>query len=219
MVQVFYCEYSARPVLIIEDGHSSHVSLEVIKLARENDIYLLCLPSHCTHILQPLDVGFFKSLKANFNKVCKDFLFAHPGQSIRSEDLAHFLSLAWPKALTPVNVMKGFKQCVITHIILELYQIGFWLHQRCFLLNQLVLVTQEIFQQIFLIFFHCLKLSLYRVCDRSIVIVQDVLLMIHLLLRRKKKRKGKKKRKERKKKKRREKKTRRSLRKRRGRKR
>ena len=113
MVQVFYCEYSARPVLIIEDGHSSHVSLEVIKLARENDIYLLCLPSHCTHILQPLDVGFFKSLKANFNKVCKDFLFAHPGQSIRSEDLAHFLSLAWPKALTPVNVMKGFKQCGI----------------------------------------------------------------------------------------------------------
>ena len=41
----------ARPVLIIEDGDSSHVSLEVIKLARENDIYLLCFPSHCTHIL------------------------------------------------------------------------------------------------------------------------------------------------------------------------
>ena len=84
----------ARPVLTIEDGHSSHISLEVIKLARENDIYLLCLPSHCTHILQLLDVGVFKSLKAHFNKVCKDFLFAHPGQSIRSEGLAHLLSLA-----------------------------------------------------------------------------------------------------------------------------
>ena len=127
-----------------------------------------------------------------------------------------------------------------THLILKLYQIGLWLYQRCFLLNQnttkhlkqLVLVTQEIFQQIFLIFFHCLKLSLYRVCDRSIVIVQDVLLMIHLLLRRKKKTKGKRKRRERRKKKRRkkkkrrerrrkkrrEKKTRRSVRKRRGRK-
>ena len=83
----------ARPVLIIEDGHSSHVSLEVIKLARENDIYVLCLPSHCAHILQPLDVGVFKSLKANFNKVCKDFLFTHPRRSICSEDLAHFFLL------------------------------------------------------------------------------------------------------------------------------
>ena len=103
----------ARPVLVIEEGHSSHVSLDVIKLARENNIYLLCLPSHCTHILQALDVGVFKSLKANFNKECKNFLSAHPGRSIRSEDLAHLLSLAWPQALTPVNIMKGFKQCGI----------------------------------------------------------------------------------------------------------
>ena len=39
----------ARPVLIIEVGHASHISLDVIKLAKENDIHLLCLPSHSTH--------------------------------------------------------------------------------------------------------------------------------------------------------------------------
>ena len=103
----------ARPVLIIEDGHASHVSLDVIKLAKENDVHLLCLPSHSTHILQPLDVGVFKSLKAHFNKECRDFLHSNPGQKIRSENLASLLSLAWPKALTPINVMKGFKQCGI----------------------------------------------------------------------------------------------------------
>ena len=36
----------ARPVLIIEDGHSSHISIEVIEEARKNDVHLLCLPSH-----------------------------------------------------------------------------------------------------------------------------------------------------------------------------
>ena len=51
-----------RPVLLIEDGHASHTSIEVIELARDNDI---CLPSHTTHLLQPLDVGVFKSLKSN----------------------------------------------------------------------------------------------------------------------------------------------------------
>ena len=99
---------SARPVLTIEDGHCSHISMEVIKLAQENQIHLLCLPSHTSHILQPLDVGVFKSLKSHFNKACRDFLFSHPGHVIRSEDLSGLLVEAWPKAVTPVNIMKGF---------------------------------------------------------------------------------------------------------------
>ena len=41
----------ARLVLLIEDGHTSHISIELVKLARANDIYLLCLLAHTTHIL------------------------------------------------------------------------------------------------------------------------------------------------------------------------
>jgi hypothetical protein len=51
-----------RPVLLIQDGHHSHVSIELIELAQSNNIHLLCLPAHTTHLLQPLDVGVFKSL-------------------------------------------------------------------------------------------------------------------------------------------------------------
>ena len=47
----------SRPVLLIEDGHGSHITLDVMELARKNDIHLLCLPSHISHILQPLDIG------------------------------------------------------------------------------------------------------------------------------------------------------------------
>ena len=35
------------------------MTLEVIKMARDNDVHLLCIPAHTTHILQPLDVGVF----------------------------------------------------------------------------------------------------------------------------------------------------------------
>lgn len=42
----------AQPVLMIED-----VTSDMIKLARENDVHLLCLPAHTTHILQPLEGG------------------------------------------------------------------------------------------------------------------------------------------------------------------
>ena len=40
-----------RPVLIVMDGHSSHMTIEVIKKARANNVHLLCLPAHTTHIL------------------------------------------------------------------------------------------------------------------------------------------------------------------------
>ena len=35
-----------RPVLLIQDGHSSHISLELIELAKQNDIHLLCTWLH-----------------------------------------------------------------------------------------------------------------------------------------------------------------------------
>ena len=69
----------ARPVLLLEDGHTSHISIEAIEHARANDIHLLCLPSHTTHLLQPLDVGVFKSLKANYSKECRKYIAANPG--------------------------------------------------------------------------------------------------------------------------------------------
>lgn len=51
------------PVLLILDGHSTHTkNLEVIDYARENGVSLLCLPPHCSHRLQPLDVSFMKPL-------------------------------------------------------------------------------------------------------------------------------------------------------------
>ena len=102
-----------RPVLLIEDGHSSHISIDVIKLARDNGIHLLCLPAHTTHMLQPLDVGVFKSLKLKFSVACKKYLSSHPGQVITTDILASLLAQTWPESVTPVNVMSGFRKCGI----------------------------------------------------------------------------------------------------------
>ena len=48
-----------RPIL---DDHASHISVDVIE-TRISGVHMLCLPAHTSHILQPLDVGVFKSLK------------------------------------------------------------------------------------------------------------------------------------------------------------
>jgi transposase len=42
-----------QPVLLIFDGHASHVrNVDVITKAKENNVILLMLPSHCTHRLE-----------------------------------------------------------------------------------------------------------------------------------------------------------------------
>ena len=82
----------ARPVLLIEDGHASHISIEVIELARKNEVYLLCLPSHTTHILQTLDIAVFKSVKSHYSSECRKYLFNHPGQVITTHNIASLMA-------------------------------------------------------------------------------------------------------------------------------
>lgn len=45
------------------DGHSSHVTANVITYYLDKAIDLLILPPHASHILQPLDVSVFSPLK------------------------------------------------------------------------------------------------------------------------------------------------------------
>lgn len=102
-----------RPVLLIQDGHSSHLSIELIELAQKNDVHLLCLPAHTTHILQPLDVGVFKSFKSFFSKACHKYMMQCPGRVVTNDVLASLVGEAWPQSFTPLNVLGGFKKCGI----------------------------------------------------------------------------------------------------------
>ncbi len=84
-----------HPVLLYLDGHSTHVSIDLIELARSNDFHLLCLPAHTSHLLQPLDVGVFKSFKCNFNKACSKFMSENPGRVVIVDVLASLVSDAY----------------------------------------------------------------------------------------------------------------------------
>ena len=55
------------PVVLILDGHDSHLTYKLCILAKENDVHLIKLPANLTHFLQPLDMAFFKPLKAEWN--------------------------------------------------------------------------------------------------------------------------------------------------------
>ena len=45
--------------LLVLDGHGSHITDEFMYTCFKNNVYLLFLPAHTSHILQPLDLSFF----------------------------------------------------------------------------------------------------------------------------------------------------------------
>lgn len=49
--------------LLVMDGHSSHITANVISFCVHHDIDLVIMPPRCSHVLQPLDVSVFAPLK------------------------------------------------------------------------------------------------------------------------------------------------------------
>nr|CAD7205025.1 unnamed protein product [Timema douglasi] len=56
-----------RRVILFYDGHSTHVGLQLIEIARKENIAIVKLPPHSSYLLQPLDLCVFKSLKTEWD--------------------------------------------------------------------------------------------------------------------------------------------------------
>ena len=96
-------------VLLILDNHVSHKSIEAIEKANENGVVLLTLPPHTSSKLQPLDHSVFRSLKVNYSKECDRWMTNNHGKKITEYDMAGILNPAFLRAMTPSNIISGFR--------------------------------------------------------------------------------------------------------------
>jgi hypothetical protein len=97
----------ARQLLIL-DGHDSHQSLEFQELCKENNIYTLCMPSHSSHLLQPLDVVCFSVLKRAYSHEIEDLIRQHINHITKLEFLPAFKA-AFERSFTSVNICSAFR--------------------------------------------------------------------------------------------------------------
>ena len=59
-----------RPVVVFFDGASPHISLAMAEYCKSQEIQPWLLKPNSTHLLQPLDLTFFKVLKTNLKQLC-----------------------------------------------------------------------------------------------------------------------------------------------------
>lgn len=102
-----------RPVLLLVDGHKSHLSLELSKFCYDHQIILYALPPNTTHIMQPADVSVFKPLKTNWKKTVRQWQ-AEP-QNVNSVltkcTFCPLLQSILNDDSLPQTIQNGFRKC------------------------------------------------------------------------------------------------------------
>ncbi|CAF4115415.1 unnamed protein product, partial [Rotaria magnacalcarata] len=99
-----------RPLLLILDGHGSHFNVETLKLACENNVIIVCLPSNATHVLQPLDIVFFNPFKIQWKKILKDEYSRTNFKNVGKPEFPSLLNQLWTNdpVGTKTNIIKSF---------------------------------------------------------------------------------------------------------------
>ncbi|CAG4998657.1 unnamed protein product [Parnassius apollo] len=101
-------------VLLLLDGHVSHTqNLEVIDLARENGVIILCFPPHCTHKMQLVDVAFMKPLSTYYDHAVIGWLRSHLGHVVTVFQISEIFGNAYVQAATMSTANNGFRKCGI----------------------------------------------------------------------------------------------------------
>ncbi|XP_072392153.1 uncharacterized protein [Diabrotica undecimpunctata] len=98
--------------ILLLDGHGPHTnSPDILEIKLENNVHFLCLSSHTTHYLQPLDQSFFKPLKAYYRNAAIEWGNANPGKKIERRHFGQLLQKVWSQAATMSTGSVGFRAC------------------------------------------------------------------------------------------------------------
>ncbi len=98
------------PVIVILDGHASHLSIPLSDFCSEHNIIIVCLPGNCTHILQVLDVVFFSPLKKKWRTFLDTYRIKHHCE-ITKQDIPAAVHKLFEDVNFKESIINGFQCC------------------------------------------------------------------------------------------------------------
>jgi hypothetical protein len=93
------------------DGHSTHVTIKAVETCKNNNIRLICLPAHSSHILQPLDVGVYCHVKKTWKKIISDYYATTKCKNLDKENFPPLIKKLYENndAFTRLHAIAGFE--------------------------------------------------------------------------------------------------------------
>jgi hypothetical protein len=95
--------------LLILDGHGSHETTEFMWECYSNNIHLLFLPPHTSHVLQPLDLSVFAPLKQAYRKQLSFLSLLTDSTPLGKRNFLACYRKARISSLTVANIKAGWK--------------------------------------------------------------------------------------------------------------
>lgn len=95
--------------LLILDGHKSHVTEEFMDTCWLHKVWCHYLIAHASHILQPLDLTVFSSLKRKFRYLVADACEIEDSAPVKKQRFIEQYEIARELAITTANCKSGFK--------------------------------------------------------------------------------------------------------------
>lgn len=95
--------------LLIVDGHGSHTSDAFMTICYLNNVHLLFLPAHTSHVLQPLDLGCFSSMKTAYRKLINEYITLTDSTKVGKANFLEFYAKAREIGLRQENIRSGWK--------------------------------------------------------------------------------------------------------------
>jgi len=114
LTEVFIPEIEARhvkkPVLLLLDGHKTHITMKASNICVQHGIELYCLLEHSSHLTQPLDLRLFGNLKQSWREAVRAYQSENNGEFVTKQTFARVFKRAWLKSTMVEAAVKGF-QC------------------------------------------------------------------------------------------------------------
>lgn len=95
--------------LLILDGHGSHIPIDFMWTCRENNIWLLYLPPHASHVLQPLDLAPFSVVKTKYRSEIRAISALGDAAPIKKERFVVSYNKAREEGLTEQVIRAGWR--------------------------------------------------------------------------------------------------------------
>jgi hypothetical protein len=95
--------------ILILDGHGSHISIDFLWHCKQNNVQLVFLPPHSSHVLQPLDLSCFSIAKSKYRGKIAELAALDDSAPVKKKRFVYCYNLARTEALSGRVIRAGWK--------------------------------------------------------------------------------------------------------------